>query len=363
MEQEDLYEILGIARDASEQQVRAACRRVLTQVHPDHGGSDALFRVAYRAYTVLADPERRAAYDAGLRTGDPPAQPEQAAAEADGDDLEAWEPPEPRVPCDERHPRLSPIIGSRPTTSVAHHPSLSVLGGAFVVLAVASVAHVHGLVSFGLAIGGIALIGEAGHRRALRAELARRARIGDVDVMSDHEFERHLVTVFRRDGFAVRRVGKGGDGAETILKTDDVTTVVLAKQRASPLDTDVIQEAAAARARYGTDKALVVTNSVFTSEAADLAVHEQVALMGREELTVLMAGQAGTPPPGGSELLRRELQHGIPAVLELASVLLVGVIALIEGVGDAWEAGTAPADEIAPMRYEETPAREDKAAS
>jgi molecular chaperone DnaJ len=73
----DYYERLGIARDASETEVKKAFRRLARELHPDVNGHDpdaeAKFKQAAEAYEVLSDPERRATYDRygpeGLRSG------------------------------------------------------------------------------------------------------------------------------------------------------------------------------------------------------------------------------------------------------------------------------------------------------
>lgn len=63
------YETLGIGRDAPAEDVRAAYTRLVKAVHPDHGGSAALFRSVREAYEELSDPARRTAYDASLAAG------------------------------------------------------------------------------------------------------------------------------------------------------------------------------------------------------------------------------------------------------------------------------------------------------
>jgi hypothetical protein len=63
-----LYEILSVAPDAGAEELRAAFRRLSKKVHPDAGGSDALFAQVKDAYDVLSDPARRAEYDRSLRT-------------------------------------------------------------------------------------------------------------------------------------------------------------------------------------------------------------------------------------------------------------------------------------------------------
>jgi len=73
----DPYEVLGVPRDASEQQVKKAFRRLARELHPDVNAHDPQaeekFKEAAEAYEILSDAERRATYDRygheGLRSG------------------------------------------------------------------------------------------------------------------------------------------------------------------------------------------------------------------------------------------------------------------------------------------------------
>ena len=60
------YEVLGVARSASEDEVRHAYRILVKAAHPDAAGDAARFRRITEAYDVLTDPARRAAYDRSL---------------------------------------------------------------------------------------------------------------------------------------------------------------------------------------------------------------------------------------------------------------------------------------------------------
>jgi len=63
----DYYNVLGIARDASEKEVRRAFRALAAKHHPDRNpndsGAEERFKEINEAYTVLSDPEKRAVYD------------------------------------------------------------------------------------------------------------------------------------------------------------------------------------------------------------------------------------------------------------------------------------------------------------
>jgi hypothetical protein len=59
----DLYAILGIGRDATAEQIKAAYRARAKHTHPDLGGDAEKFGELTAAYDVLSDQERRARYD------------------------------------------------------------------------------------------------------------------------------------------------------------------------------------------------------------------------------------------------------------------------------------------------------------
>ncbi|HAU66373.1 MAG: Chaperone protein DnaJ [Candidatus Uhrbacteria bacterium GW2011_GWF2_39_13] len=65
----NLYEILGIPRDADQRQIKRAYRTLARETHPDrHGDAHLLrFREIVAAYEILKDPERRALYDYQIR--------------------------------------------------------------------------------------------------------------------------------------------------------------------------------------------------------------------------------------------------------------------------------------------------------
>jgi curved DNA-binding protein CbpA len=59
----DLYQLLGLKRAATREEVRKAYRRKAKSSHPDSGGSEEAFNALTAAHDVLADAKRRERYD------------------------------------------------------------------------------------------------------------------------------------------------------------------------------------------------------------------------------------------------------------------------------------------------------------
>jgi molecular chaperone DnaJ len=59
----DYYKILGINKDASEDEVKKAFRKLAHKYHPDKGGDEKKFKEINEAYQVLSNKDKRAQYD------------------------------------------------------------------------------------------------------------------------------------------------------------------------------------------------------------------------------------------------------------------------------------------------------------
>ena len=62
----DYYEVLGVERNASAEEIRKAFRKLAFQYHPDRNkddGAEEKFKEVNEAYQCLSDPDRRASYD------------------------------------------------------------------------------------------------------------------------------------------------------------------------------------------------------------------------------------------------------------------------------------------------------------
>jgi curved DNA-binding protein CbpA len=95
----DLYQLLGVSREASRDDIAQAWRRRARAEHPDSRPGDAAapgrFRALATAWHVLSDPARRAAYDQALAREQSP--------------LSASRPPEPTVRPAARMPGPPPL--------------------------------------------------------------------------------------------------------------------------------------------------------------------------------------------------------------------------------------------------------------
>ncbi len=67
MSKRDYYEILGVGRDATDQQIKSAYRKLALKYHPDRNPGDhkaeEAFKEAAEAYAIISDTDKRSAYD------------------------------------------------------------------------------------------------------------------------------------------------------------------------------------------------------------------------------------------------------------------------------------------------------------
>ncbi|KPY45375.1 restriction endonuclease [Pseudomonas syringae] len=106
-----------------------------------------------------------------------------------------------------------------------------------------------------------------------------------VDAMDGFQFEAFLVEIFQTIGYDVKGTQKTADqGADLFVSRFGKTMVIQAKNYTSSVGNSAVQQAISAKAFYGCDDAMVVTNSWFTKSAKELALTANVRLVDREGL-------------------------------------------------------------------------------
>ena len=68
----DYYEVLGLARTATQDEIKQAFRKLALQFHPDHNeeaDAEEKMKEINEAYSVLSNPDKRARYDKFGRAG------------------------------------------------------------------------------------------------------------------------------------------------------------------------------------------------------------------------------------------------------------------------------------------------------
>lgn len=370
-----LYEVLDVDESAGLDQIVAAYRRQVQLVHPDRGGSPALFRDVQEAYETLSDPLARAKYDQSLahpqssdaggsssdgssgwtrvdhettNTGDSRGAADSGGAAASGDAADSSPSPEPPpwVRPDSDMDHATTATGSSESLVAmlwSRHPAGSLAVFGISLIYIGGVARASGIAMIGFLVLVIAIVAAIGGRNLKRAG----NRFYDVELtdlvlddMSGSEFEHLLVELFRRGGYEVDHVGGPGDfGGDLVLEQSGVRTVVQAKRSAKPVGHGAVQEVVAAMAPYGARKAMVITTSIFTPHAESLAAMNGVILWNRQSLVAEMRrlaliqnNRTRNRFHDGWDQLAKQLKSGSPTVLRGAGVIaLSSALMVISG--------------------------------
>lgn len=353
------YEVLGVSESASTEEIRSAFRRLSKHVHPDRGGSAALFRRLEEAYATLSDPARRAEYDRRLRDGHGPAkEPDSDWVRVDdpvfgspppgGTDPPPGQPPpgthrEPPGAADagppppfshtgagwpppEGRPAAGwPNAGARSVGALfARHPVQFVALVGLGMMVIGGALRAPSLDTLGFLVLVSGLIAMAGSRRATWEDHTLRARTDLIDVMSGTEFEMLLAALFSKRGYRTRRVGGPGDfGADLLIENDVGRYVVQAKRSASVVRHDAVQQVVAAVAHYRATGSMVVTNSTFTEHARRLARSNGVLLWDRSVLVQELSSVRSLPPPRPVDRFFSSLSCGLVVCVSALVTLLL----------------------------------------
>ena len=106
-----------------------------------------------------------------------------------------------------------------------------------------------------------------------------------VDAMDGFQFEAFLVEIFQTIGYDVKETKKTADqGADLFVTRFGKNMVIQAKNYSGSVGNAAVQQAISAKAFYGCDEAMVVTNSYYTKSAKELASAAGVRLVDRDGL-------------------------------------------------------------------------------
>lgn len=111
-----------------------------------------------------------------------------------------------------------------------------------------------------------------------------------IDHMAGHEFEEACAEIYRRLGFKVTVTKRTRDqGADLIMEGLDGRVVVQTKRQSGSVGNWAVQEVLAAKGLYKAARAIVITNSIYSPQAVELAKANAVELLDRNNLAALLA--------------------------------------------------------------------------
>jgi HJR/Mrr/RecB family endonuclease len=121
-------------------------------------------------------------------------------------------------------------------------------------------------------------------------------RLEDVDRMNPFNFELLVGMIYESLGYAVTETPKSGDqGADVFLEKAGEKTVVQTKLYTDSVGNHAVQEVIAAKQHFRCHHAVVLTTSMFTRSAKELAATTNVQLIDRQELQRMLEGFNKSP--------------------------------------------------------------------
>lgn len=162
-------------------------------------------------------------------------------------------------------------------------------------------------------------------------ELLKRANMAEIDMMKGIQFEHYLQQLFIMLGYQVKLTRASGDfGADLILIKDYTKIVIQAKRYTKNVGLKAVQEVYGAKKHYGANEAWVVTNSLYTKQAKELAYSNEVFLIDRHDLLTLIlnAKELDAPNAQQNKNVRLDVFSAIISVLGYSLAILAILILL-----------------------------------
>jgi restriction system protein len=126
-----------------------------------------------------------------------------------------------------------------------------------------------------------------------KARKSLESTVGDFRELTGVEFETYLANLLRTGGFEVSGTPATGDqGADLIARKGSRTIAIQAKGYKQPVGNSAVQEVVAALRFYKADEGWVITNSVFTTSARELAHANKIRLIDGNDLKSFSTGLA-----------------------------------------------------------------------
>jgi restriction system protein len=352
------YDLLGLPSTATPAEIKAAYRRLSPKVHPDSGGTDALFHQVQEAYETLSDPTKRATYDRPISNAPLGAGTGGRAGRGVGWGAADMRRPPPRANFSNAWPpRPPPQAGHtsapyspppwRRTAAAAQSKtggqrSVSWLAQHRTAIVVAVIVLELGVLLGRLGVGLIALdflamivaflamivafVAVLGNHRVRQREAYRGAGMAAIDAMTGTQFKCLLEVLFREKGYRVARVGgRGILGADLLLDSPRGRTVVQARRWADLVRHGAVQQVVAAKASCGATHAILITSSSFSDHAITLAKSNNVTLWDRATVAQELTALSNTPMHSSTQRFGSKLRAGVPI---LSSGLLAAYVTL-----------------------------------
>jgi hypothetical protein len=319
MAEATLYEILGVGKTASAQEIRSAYRRTLQAVHPDHGGNRALFESVRDAYGCLSDPDRRAAYDRMLDLDAPGATCSSAGASGAANTDPAYGGQQGRTGDSQERAASTTRAATKAPRSlrlrsfVPAHPSSVGLGAAAVFIPAALATHVIVWFGAGALFLSLGIVGLCGH---LGSRLAPRARLAMARAMSEQDLRMLVTAVLQEFGFPVLR----DDGTGLIVRGKEGDVLVYVYEHS--ISRRLLEKAQATRRELGVSDLLVVSLSDASYKVRRFARENDIVLWDGEGFGEELMASRSLPSPAGVPVLKAELVVGFSLLFKALSGMI-----------------------------------------